>query len=182
MFGSSTTFAPPLGNFNTTTLSAESEATGTTHAANAPLRRWRVGLRTSVFVTVVEFPVRFWQIRGFGTYTEEEGSQQGPSSAARVEHASPLQPRSDDRPNPKPPVPPTQPTRHSGGGAWWTCLRCRYRGGISGVVLADRGFGTNTEEEGSQQGPSSAALADVDEFYRLLDLRKSSCSFVQCQR
>ncbi|KAJ8424564.1 LOW QUALITY PROTEIN: hypothetical protein Cgig2_020713 [Carnegiea gigantea] len=50
------------GKFNTTTISAKAESTGTTHTANAPLRRWCMGLRASIFMEVMEFLTWFRQI------------------------------------------------------------------------------------------------------------------------
>ncbi|KAJ8438630.1 LOW QUALITY PROTEIN: hypothetical protein Cgig2_017968 [Carnegiea gigantea] len=68
-----TSLASPLEKYNTTNISIEVESADTTHAHNAPLRRWRVGVRTSVYV--VEFD------RGLGNTIEEEGSRMTPSSA-----------------------------------------------------------------------------------------------------
>ncbi|KAJ8426935.1 hypothetical protein Cgig2_001116 [Carnegiea gigantea] len=97
-FASSTTFAPLPGNFNTTTLQIgrigshryhprSQRATQAVARGSTRLRfRNRGGISGAVLAD-----------RGFGKYTEEEGSQQGPSSAARVEHAPPLRPRSDGR-------------------------------------------------------------------------------------
>ena len=39
--------------------STEVESSGSTYAANAPLRQWRVGLRASVYGLVLDFPMRF---------------------------------------------------------------------------------------------------------------------------
>ncbi|KAJ8446370.1 hypothetical protein Cgig2_019263 [Carnegiea gigantea] len=114
--------------------SAKADSSGTILAANAPLRWWRVGLRTSVLVVVVEF-----SISGFGKATEEEGSQQSPSLAARVAHAPPL--------------------RYGSNGRDFVAYFGFVNGGVafSNVGWADRGFGKAKWEEGSQCTPSSVS-------------------------
>jgi len=45
---------------------AKTKSSGTTHAANVPLRQWRVGLRAFDYGVVLDFPVRFAEIDGLG--------------------------------------------------------------------------------------------------------------------
>ncbi|KAJ8423507.1 hypothetical protein Cgig2_023091 [Carnegiea gigantea] len=95
--------------------SAKADSSGTILAANAPLRS------------------------GFGKATEEEGSQQSPSLAARVAHAPPL--------------------RYGSNGRDFVAYFGFVNGGVafSNVGWADRGFGKAKWEEGSQCTPSSVS-------------------------
>ncbi|KAJ8452544.1 LOW QUALITY PROTEIN: hypothetical protein Cgig2_000133 [Carnegiea gigantea] len=68
-----TTLAPPPKKYSTINISAEVESVGTTHAHNALLRRWHVGVHAFIYVVEFGFSARFRQITGLETRWRKKG-------------------------------------------------------------------------------------------------------------